>query len=149
MSHTVGEFMTRSPHSVGLHMTLADAHALMREFRIRHLPVLEGGKLVGMVSERDLHLIETLRDVKPREVEVDDAMSPEPFVVSEDAPLEDVALEMWKHKYGSAVVMSGRKIAGVFTTTDALRALATLLKRERRTTPRPAAKKVPRTRGAR
>lgn len=146
--------MTRSPHSVGLHMTLADAHALMREFRIRHLPVLEGGKLVGMVSERDLHLIETLRDVKPREVEVDDAMSPEPFVVSEDAPLEDVALEMWKHKYGSAVVMSGRargsqKIAGVFTTTDALRALATLLKRERRTTPRPAAKKVPRTRGAR
>ena len=137
---TVADFMTESPHSVGVDRTLADAHRLMRQHRIRHLPVLEGGRLVGIVSERDLHLLETLREVDQSKVEIEEAMSPDVYVVRPDTPLIQVSLQMWKKKYGSAVVMDGKEVVGVFTTVDALRALATLLARQEKPTPRAARK---------
>lgn len=120
---TVAEFMTKSPHTIGDDQPLARAHEMMREHRIRHLPVLHGGKLVGVVSLGDLHLIETLGDTDPEKVAVEDAMTPEPFVVQPDADLREVAAAMADHKYGTAIVAKGTKIVGIFTTTDALRAL--------------------------
>ena len=130
---TVEEFMTPAPHTVGFHQTLVAAHQLMGEHGVRHLPVLESGKLVGMLSQRDLHLIETLRDVNPAEVEVGKAMTPVPYTVSAQSSLREVASQMAAHKYGSAVVLEKDRIVGVFTTVDALRALSTLLERVRRT----------------
>ena len=44
---------------------LSTAHAKMREYSIRHLPVLSGGRLLGMITDRDLHMVETLPDVAP------------------------------------------------------------------------------------
>lgn len=130
--------MTPSPHSIGRDRLLSEAHALMREHRIRHLPVLQGGKLIGLVSQRDLHLIETLRDVDPEKVTVEEAMSQEPYAVRPDASLEKVAAEMWAKKLGSAIVVEERSVVGVFTTIDALGALVTLLAKGRR---RPAGPK--------
>jgi acetoin utilization protein AcuB len=122
----VREYMTAGAHSIGPQQTLAVAHRLMREHQIRHLPVLDAGKLVGVVSDRDLHLVETLEDVDPDSVPVEDAMTEQPYAVEPDAALETVARTMAEHKYGCAVVVSGGKLLGVFTTTDALRALADL-----------------------
>ena len=48
--------MTRAPLSIRPEQTLAEAHRLMRKHRIRHLPVVDRGKLVGIVSQRDLML---------------------------------------------------------------------------------------------
>ena len=101
---TIQHYMTTSPHSIGVDQTLAHAHNVMREHKIRHLPVLAGGALVGMVTERDLHLVETLRDVDPDTVKVEDAMTPSVHSVSPDAPLDEVVSEMAEKKYGSAVV---------------------------------------------
>ncbi len=50
-----------------------------------------------------------------------------PYTVSPDAPLRDVARTMAEQKFGSAVVVDGDEVTGVFTTTDALRALAAVL----------------------
>lgn len=124
----VSQFMTRLPHTISLDAPLADAHALMRKYQIRHLPVLDGGKLVGLLSMRDLHLIETLRDVDVTAVPVEDAMTPEPYEVSPDAPIDEVAAVMANHKMGSVVVLDGDQVAGIFTTTDALVALLHLWK---------------------
>jgi acetoin utilization protein AcuB len=123
----VEQYMSRSIRTIGKHQTLAHAHELMRRHRVRHLPVLEGGRIVGIVSLRDLHLVETLRDVDPARVTVDDAMSAEPYVVAPGAALREVALEMARRKLGSAVVVRRNKVVGVFTTVDALRALADAL----------------------
>jgi acetoin utilization protein AcuB len=123
----VDKYMTPSPHSVGQEQSLAQAHHLMRGHHIRHLPVLHGGKLVGVLSDRDLHLIETLRDVDPEKVTVEEAMSPLVYAVSPRAPLDEVVREMANHKYGCAVVEDGGKLVGVFTTIDAMRAFADLL----------------------
>jgi acetoin utilization protein AcuB len=99
----------------------------MRTSRIRHLPVLEGGQLVGMLTHRDLVLIESLKDVDPKKVTVEDAMSTEVYTVSPDAPLDEVVREMAEKKYGSAVVIQNHKVVGIFTTVDACRTLAELL----------------------
>jgi acetoin utilization protein AcuB len=120
-------FMTCHPHSIGRDQPLARAHGFLREHKIRHLPVLDGGKLVGVLTDRDLHLIETLRDVDPTLVLVDEAMTTEVFAVSPDAPLDEVAKEMAEHKYGCAVVLQNEHVVGIFTTVDACRALYELL----------------------
>lgn len=125
---SIREHMTAGPHSIGKEQTLADAHRAMRAHQIRHLPVLHGGRLVGIVSERDLHLIETLRDVNPAEVSVEEAMTADVYSVEPDAGLEATAREMAEHKYGSAVVMEKGKVIGVFTTIDALRTLSQVLR---------------------
>jgi acetoin utilization protein AcuB len=124
---TIEKYMTTTPHSIGADQTIAHAHAVLREHKIRHLPVLVGGKLVGMVTERDLRFVETLRDVDPSKVTVEDAMVTDVYAVSPDAALDAVVGEMAQHKYGSVVVMQNQKVVGIFTTVDVCRALAELL----------------------
>ena len=119
--------MTTSPHSIGVEQTLARAQAVMQEHKIRHLPVLHGGKLVGIVTDRDVHLVESLKDVDPRLVTVSDAMAQSVYSVAPEAPLDEVVSEMASRKYGSAIVMQNEKVVGIFTTVDVCRALADLL----------------------
>jgi acetoin utilization protein AcuB len=101
---------------------------MLRRHGIRHLPVCQQGKLVGLVSAGDLHLLETLDGVDPNEVTVKEAMTPDPYQVRPDAPLRDVVQSMAEHKYGCALVTQGAEIVGIFTTVDALRAFAGLLR---------------------
>jgi len=124
---TIQKYMTTQPHSIGRDQKMSAAHKMMREHRFRHLPVLTGGRLVGVLSDRDLHLIETLRDVDPDQVPVEDAMTNDPYTVSPDSPLDEVVATMAEHKYGCAVVMQNNKLVGIFTTVDACRAFAELL----------------------
>jgi acetoin utilization protein AcuB len=124
---TVQKYMTTSPHTVGSDQTLAHAHKLLKELEVRHLPVLRGGELVGMITERDLALVETLRDVDPSVILVEDAMSQGVYTVSPDAPIDEVVTEMASKKYGSAVVMQNHKVVGIFTTVDVCTAFAALL----------------------
>lgn len=130
--HTVERFMTANPIAIASDRTLADAHRIMRDRKIRHLPVVDAGQLVGLVSQRDLYLLETLQGVDPDSERVEEAMTAEPFTVAPDAPLEDVATAMAEHKYGSAVVLHGGQVVGLFTTVDALRALAAVSRGARR-----------------
>ena len=129
---TVGNFMTRSPQTIGADQTLAAAHEMMRRHKIRHLPVLKRSKLVGVVSQRDLQFIEGLPNVDPNSVCVEDAMSEKPCAVSPSTSLDWVASEMASHKYGCMIVLEAGKVVGVFTTVDAMRALAQVLGRSQR-----------------
>ena len=127
--HTIQRFMTPAPHTISTRQTLAEAHQAMRERGVRHLPVVEEGKLVGVVSQRDLYLLETLRGVDVGRELVEEAMTDAPFVVGPDASLEEVAEAMANRKHGSAVIVENATVVGIFTSTDALRALVTLLRR--------------------
>jgi acetoin utilization protein AcuB len=124
---TIRSYMTPSPYTIAPGSTMAKAHELMREHRIRHLPVIGGGRLLGVVSQRDLAVMESLQDVDAREVPVEDAMTVEVYTASPDAPLRQVVAEMADRKLGSAVIMDGAAVVGVFTTMDALRALVQVL----------------------
>ena len=124
---TIQKYMTTSPHSIGVDQPLTQAHQFMHKHEIRHLPVLSGGKLVGMLTDRDLHLIEALKDVDPHSVTVEDAMTTSVYSVSPETPLDEVVSTMGTKKYGSAVVMHGDKVVGIFTTVDICKALTELL----------------------
>jgi acetoin utilization protein AcuB len=139
---TVRGYMTAAPHTIGADQTLTTAHRIMREHHIRHLPVLADGKLVGVVTEGDLRLIETLKDVDQEQVLVEEAMTPDPYTIAPETSLEWVALEMAQHKYGSVIVVEHGRVVGVFTTVDALRALQDLLGRARRRRRAPASRRL-------
>ncbi len=119
----IAEFMTPIPHTVGSEQTITFAQKLMQKYGIRHLPVLHGGELHGIVSDRDLGMIAGLNEVNPDATTVEEAMTQEAYTVSKDTSLFAVLQEMLENKYGSAVVVEGAKIIGIFTTHDSLQLL--------------------------
>lgn len=119
----VEKYMTSAPITVGADITLAKAHRLMVEHRVRHLPVLSGGRLVGVLSDRDLKAVESFRDVDPEKVLVSEAFIEDAYTVSPKAPLAAVCKEMSQHKYGSVLVVENNKLIGILTWVDALRAM--------------------------
>ena len=123
----IEKFMTTAPHSIGRAQLLATAHHKMHEHHIRHLPVLEGGTLVGILTERDVALAMGMRGVDASVTTVEDAMTSSVYTVRPEAPLDEVVREMAEHRYGSAVVLANGKVVGMFTTVDACRAFAELL----------------------
>jgi acetoin utilization protein AcuB len=124
---TISKFMTTLPHTIGSDQSLAKAGEMMSKFRVRHLPVLEGGKLVGIVTDRDLKLVESFKDVDAREVSVAEAYSPDPYIATPESSLSEVCAEMAAHKYGCALVCDNHKLVGIFTWVDALNAFNQLL----------------------
>ncbi len=126
-SAPIRRYMTRNPVTIASRRSLAEAHRLMRRSGFRHLPVVEEDRLVGIVSLRDLHLLQTLRDVDPERITVQEAMTAGPYAVHPGTPIDCVVREMAEHKWGSAIVAEEGRVLGVFTTTDALRLLARLL----------------------
>jgi acetoin utilization protein AcuB len=124
----VRQYMTPTPFTIGPTQALTAARHLMLEQGVRHLPVLEGGRLAGLLSERDLLLVESMPSVNPTVVRVEEAMAQDVFAVGPDEPVADVASAMIDRKIGSAVVMEGERVVGVFTTIDALQALRALLR---------------------
>ena len=122
----IDALMTAAPHTVGVDQLAKHAAELMHEHRIRHLPVLRGGKVVGMVSDRDLRfLFDAGSDAETMPVE--EAMSIEVYTAESGTSARKVAKAMAEQKIGSAVVVEGPKVVGIFTTIDALEALAVRL----------------------
>ena len=124
----VEEFMTPAPHTIGYEQSLTAASHMMTELGVHHLPVLDGGQVVGVVSDRDIAWVEALQNFDPDRMPVDEAISREPYVVGPEEPLLDVVLTMQEKKIGSALVIDNGHVLGVFTTTDALRVLGEILR---------------------
>ncbi|MBL7716291.1 MAG: CBS domain-containing protein [Bdellovibrionales bacterium] len=122
----IQKFMTPNPHTIGHDLPLRTALSLMREHRIRHLPVQNGGKLVGMLTDRDIKLAGSFSDSS--NLKVEEVMSPEVFTVTPDSPVDRVVNEMASRKYGSAVVQQENgKVVGIFTAVDGLHFLGETL----------------------
>jgi acetoin utilization protein AcuB len=83
--------------------------------------------VAGMISQRDLGLLEANKPERLTDIKVEEAMSGEPYIVSPDAPLQAVIGTMHAHKIGSAIVVDQGKVLGVFTTTDAIALLREVL----------------------
>jgi len=105
---------------------------------VRHMPVVRAGRLVGVVSERDL-LRASLSSLDPRRLErrafleaidISQVMSAPPVVVEVDAPVEEAARIMADNRIGCLPVMQGEELLGMVTETDLLRYFADLVTRD-------------------
>jgi acetoin utilization protein AcuB len=122
-------FMTPFPHSIEVDAPLEDAHKLMREHRFRHVPVMSGGEIVGVLTDRDIKLVlgPDFGSPDERELRVRDAYVERPCVVPASTPVAKVARVMAQNRIGSAIVTKHGKLVGIFTVTDACRALAEII----------------------
>ncbi len=123
----IQKYMTYQPHTIGNDQTLERAFNIMREYQIRHLPVLKGGRLIGILSDRDIKLVMSFDLPKSGKFTVEEACTFDPYTTTPNAPLNEVVALMAEKKYGSAVIMDNGKVVGIFTEVDAMRALAELL----------------------
>lgn len=125
---TIGELMTPCPISIRPDQSLADAHRLMRSHGIRHLPVLGEDRVVGVVSQGDLRLLESIGEIDIEKIPVEEAMIDRPYMVWTDTPVAEVLEQMIARRIGSALVVDqtslGRgRVAGIFTAVDAMKEL--------------------------
>ncbi|MGA9521851.1 MAG: CBS domain-containing protein [Myxococcaceae bacterium] len=115
--------MTPAPETVNLRCSIAEAYDIMQSLKVRHLPVVDDGKLVGILSERDLCIAKIAHGIDPTDIAVGEVMIRDIYTVEPDTPIEEAALAMVEGRFGSSVVLSRGEVAGIFTTTDALRVL--------------------------
>ena len=126
----VRQYMSALPESIDEDLSLSDAKDRMFALGIRHLPVLHQGKLIGIVSHRDVAIAESIATVAYADIPVKQIMTAVPFSCGPEAHVEAVAREMATNRYGSAIVVDPdhpTQVVGIFTTTDALRALAEIV----------------------
>ena len=125
----IRKYMTPKPRSVQCHVSIAEAAKIMAANNFRHLPVFQGPRLVGMLSERDIALVEAIQTADPSHITVTEAMTPDPYVCSPDDSLLDVALAMIDRHIGAALVQEKNEVVGIYTTVDALRTVVELARR--------------------
>ena len=123
----VQKYMTYVPNSIGYDQTIAQANDFMKKLKLRHLPVLKGGKLVGLISDRDISLVLQFKDVDPNKLTVEDAYTPDPYFTAPTTPLNEVVAHMAEKKYGCAIIVDNDKVVGIFTEINAYKAFSELL----------------------
>jgi acetoin utilization protein AcuB len=118
----VEEFTTPNPITATTHSKVEELVRVMKEHGIRHIPILQNEKVVGIVSERDLKVIAGLKMLEKSLLTAADIMSADPVTVDSSTLLDEVAFEMSEKKIGSVIVTENDVFVGIFTVTDALNA---------------------------
>jgi acetoin utilization protein AcuB len=125
----VGAVMTSFPYFVEVDDTATKMERIMDEHGIRHLPVQEKGKVIGIVSERDLHhyVKREAAQAEKNTIQARHIMIPHPYVVPFRAPLNEVVFEMARRRIGSVIVQRQGKLAGILSAIDVCRILGEYL----------------------
>lgn len=126
----VSRYMTDAPLAIDPATSMAEAHRLMQRRAVRHLPILRDARVVGIVTDRDLHKYAAVPHFDPDRVTVEEVMVRDVAVVAPHDPLPEVADLMSQRDIGSVVVVDHDRVVGIFTTSDALRALSEIIRRE-------------------
>jgi CBS domain-containing protein len=121
---SVGDWMSKAPMGVVEDTSIRDAVSLMRRADVRHLLVLDGPVLIGILSSRDLRRLVT-RDLDSPLLAgpVRSIMSEGPVSVAPETPLVTAARLLLEQRIGALPVRQGERIVGIFTVPDALEAL--------------------------
>ncbi len=128
----VKDCMTRNPLTFPPGEDVRVAFGRLTDLKVRQAPVVENGKLVGIVTDRDLRLavVETLSEPG---LSVGSVMTPDPVTVRESATLRDAAELISRNKFNALPVISASgELTGVLTTTDILNGLVKALDAEKK-----------------
>lgn len=118
--------MVKFPFVAGTDMTLAGAKTYMAECNIRHLPIIQDDRVVGLITDRDLAYYENTSDFAT--AMVGEILDDPPVVVEETESLVTVLEVMINNKFGSMLIVNSESsLVGIFTTIDAMILLKRLL----------------------
>ena len=120
----VRQFMTRIPIELETCEKVGEAIAVMASHAIRHIPVMSGSHLKGVISQSDILQAQVEYDDALDDMALEEICQRDVLSVSPVTPIDQVAKQMLERKTGSAIVVDGDFVVGIFTTTDALRALS-------------------------
>ena len=127
----VGKRMTRNPKTVSPDDPLSLAAGILRQHRFHHLPVVEGGRLVGILSDTDLrnasYTAIPAEGGPAGDRPVREAMRTVVWSVTPDDSVEDALLILTREKFGALPVLSGDRLVGIITRADLLNAFVDLL----------------------
>jgi acetoin utilization protein AcuB len=127
----VGKRMTRDPKTVSPDDLLSYAAGILRESRFHHLPVVEDGRLVGILSDTDLRNASfaaiPAEGRAAGDKTVREAMRSEVWSVTPEDSVEDALLILTREKFGALPVLSGDRLVGIITRADLLNAFVDLL----------------------
>jgi nucleotide-binding universal stress UspA family protein/predicted transcriptional regulator len=117
-AHRVARWMTPNPNCAEPGEMLSIVRDRMHSGNFRTMPVLSGGKIVGVVTDRDLRRHEGYQE----HTEVKLAMSTEVTTVTPATPVHDAAKLLLERKVGALPVVDGERLVGIISTSDILRA---------------------------
>lgn len=117
--------MSRSPVTIQPQATLAEARVLLDRKRIRHLPVVEEGKLVGIITDRDIRSGASASSLD--RVTMSAAMARSVLTVTPETDIQEAAKLMLAHRIGGLPVLSKGELHGIITETDLVNAFVELL----------------------
>jgi len=122
--------MSPFPYWIDIQEPLIEAEKIMIEHDISHLPVKERGDIVAVIASFDIEHAKSNPQFQNKfnEVLVQQVCVMNPYIVDMDEPLDNVLLHLSNHHIGSAIVMKGKRLAGVFTVNDACRGFADFLR---------------------
>lgn len=124
--------MTKDPVTCSPDEDVRVVFGRLTDMKIRQAPVLEGGKLIGIVTDRDLRMA-VVETVSGQGLTVRSVMTPKPVTVAEDSQLREAAGLLSKNKFNALPVLSAAgELAGVLTTTDVLNGLVRALDAEKK-----------------
>jgi acetoin utilization protein AcuB len=123
----IQKYMTMIPYVIQAERPVSEAVELMSRHRIRHLPVMKGDDVFGILTDRDIKMVCGLQGVDVSAIRVGSVCTENPYTVSPDAPVREAAQTMASKHYGSVLVKQNGKLVGIFTAVDACRALADII----------------------
>ncbi len=126
---SVGDLMSDKPVAAAPGAKISVVKRLMLEEGIKHLPIVQDGAVVGLVTDRDIKLAQSVSDDPAfhEHATVNSVQVDEPYVVEVTAPVVEVLGAMIERNIGSAVVVRNGHLCGMFTRLDACRALLDIL----------------------
>jgi acetoin utilization protein AcuB len=130
----VDAWMKKHPHTIKPLDTIEHAREVMQEHRINQLPVVRGGELVGIVTDRDLRdaypsvLADPLRKTtpNPHDVKVESVMTANVLTMAPDDGIVAAASLMRRERVGALPIVKGKQLVGILTRSDLLDALIAL-----------------------
>jgi CBS domain-containing protein len=120
-ARTVREIMTSGPTSIASDAMVVEAARRMLSEDVGSLPVVEGEKLVGMVTDRDLVLQVVAKDLDPHNVAVADVCTQDPVTAGVDESLDDALQRMAKEQVRRLPVVSDGRLVGILAQADVAR----------------------------
>jgi len=132
----VRDRMTKNPYTIPSSTTIADAVALFREKGFRRFPVVDNGKLVGILTKEDIQTVSPTKATSLSIFEVNyflskitikEAMTKKVITIEADNLLEEAAVKMREHKISTLPVMENGKLVGIITESDIFEAFIDLL----------------------